>query len=293
MALNDNAVITAAQGYVFIAPVGTAKPSPSVIDTVDPETFGSQVQEIKLTSGTASSGTYSVAGVADTPVDIDFDATAAELQVALEGLESIGAGNVLVTGTDLTAGYLVTFIGALQGVSLTALVLDDANLVGTSPILPAAATIDEATNGWKTIGHTSRDDMPEFAFDGGDTEVKGTWQKKRLREVATGDPVADSVTINLQQWDATSLELYFGANGSTTPGVFDVSGDFVPVEYAILVIIVDGAARIAFHSSKASIRRDDSVDLPVDEFASLPVKATFLNLGANPLYSWISLDLLS
>jgi hypothetical protein len=54
------------------------------------------------------------------------------------------------------------------------------------------------------------------------------------------------------------------------------------------MIIVDGPARLGFHAAKASWKRDDSIDAPVDEFSSLPVKATFLNLGERPLFSWIS-----
>lgn len=190
MALNDNAVITASVGYLFIAPVGTNAPTPAELEALDLETFD----------------------------------------------------------------------------TLTA---------------------------WEQIGHTSRDDMPEFGYDGGDTEVKGTWQKKRLREIATGDPVEDSVTIKLEQFDPLALELYFGKNISSTPGVFAVDGEFTPIEKALLVIIVDRDVRIGFHAHKASIKRDDSIELPVDGFANLPIKATFLNMKGKPLFSWISDALLS
>ena len=57
---------------------------------------------------------------------------------------------------------------------------------------------------WTVLGHTSRNDMPEFGFDGGDSEVKGTWQKKKLKEVTTEDPV-DYLTIYLQQFDEAAL----------------------------------------------------------------------------------------
>src|SRR5699024_3198980 len=145
---------------------------------------------------------------------------------------------------------------------------------------------------WTQVGHTSRETMPEFGFEGGDTEMKGTWQKKRLREISTGDPVADSVTIVLEQFDADALELYYGENAASDPGVFGVSGDFVPVERALLIIIVDGDTRIAFYAAKASIKRDESIDLPVDGFAGLPVKATFLDHEGSRLFDWISEELL-
>ncbi|ASZ75455.1 major tail protein [Mycobacterium phage Kimona] len=191
MALNDDAVLTAAVGYVYVGPVGTAvKPTATEIDTLD---------------------------------------------------------------------------------------LEDPSAWSTA-------------TGWVSVGHTSRGDMPEFGFDGGDTEVRGTWQKKKLREVTTEDPV-DYLTIFLQQFDEDALTLYYGANASTTPGEFGVSGTAAPAEKALLVVIEDRDVRIGFHASKASVRRDDAIQLPVDEFASLPVRATFLNEGSNPLFTWINEDL--
>ena len=191
MALNDAAVVSPSVGYLFIAPVGTARPSPAEIDSLNLDTF---------------------------------------------------------------------------------------------------ATLVSA--GWEQIGHTSRDDMPEFGYDGGDTEMIGTWQKKRLREVESGDPVADSVTITLVQFDKLALELYFGKDSSTTSGVFDVDGKFKPVEKALLIVIVDGDTRLGFHASKASIKREEAIDLPVDGLTGLPVKASFLDMTGRPLYSWISEALL-
>lgn len=283
MALNDNAVITAAQGFVFIAPVGTVAPTGAQVDAIDPETFGAKKVNIEV-SGTPTSYTVLINAVAS--AQIPLASGPAVVQAALEAIAGVGAGNVVVSGISAAdaAGLDLTFVGALQGVDVV--VAEGSYVAGTSP--DTVVTVVTAVNGWKTIGHTSRNDMPEFGFDGGDTTVKGTWQKKRLREVASGDPVADSVTVKLQQWDAGSLELYFGENASVVSGEFAVSGDFVPVEYAFLVIVVDGTAHLGFYSPKASIKRDDSLDLPVDEFSSLPIKATFLNLGSLPLYKWLS-----
>lgn len=144
---------------------------------------------------------------------------------------------------------------------------------------------------WSLIGHTSRNDLPEFGYDGGDSEVKGTWQKKKLREVISEDPV-DYLTIFLQQFDETALELYYGSNASATEGIFAVSGSTAdPVEKALFMVIEDGDFRIGFHAHKASIRRDDSIQLSADEFGSLPVRATFLQHESEDLFSWINEDL--
>ncbi|QLF84426.1 major tail protein [Mycobacterium phage Topanga] len=191
MALNDDAVLTAAVGYVYTAPVGTAAPAAADLDTID---------------------------LLDTTT----------------------------WGTGLDA--------------------------------------------WIPTGHTSRGDMPEFGFDGGDSEIRGTWQKKKLAEITTEDPV-DYLTIFLQQFDEGSLTLYYGENASTVAGEFAVASGSKAVERAILVVIVDGEDRVGFHAHKASVKRDDAIQLPVDDFASLPVRATFLDHENNPLFKWINEDL--
>ncbi|QBP31410.1 major capsid protein [Mycobacterium phage Miramae] len=171
--------------------------------------------------------------------------------------------------------------------------------VGTAA--PAAADLDGLSllnttswgNGltaWIPTGHTSRGDMPEFGFDGGDSEIKGTWQKKKLAEVQTEDPV-DYLTIYLQQFDEGSLTLYYGENASDVAGEFAVASGSRAVERAVLVVIEDGDVRVGFHAFKASVKRDDAIQLPVDDFASLPVRATFLDYEDKPLFKWINEDL--
>jgi|SRR5690606_16050196 len=196
MAFNDNAVFTAAGGYVLLAPVGTAAPTPAEIG---------------------------------------------------------------------------------------ALTLTELNL--------STPSTDGPLDGWTPIGHTSREEMPEFGFDGGETEVRGTWQNAALREVET-EQIADYLTLFLHQFDEQSLELYYGPNASSTAGVFGVAGgQSTPTEKAMLIVIVDGDFRLGFYAPKASIRRDDAISLPNDEFAALPVRATFLKHNAMNLYEWINEDL--
>lgn len=166
--------------------------------------------------------------------------------------------------------------------------------VGTAA--PTVAQIDSfnpATGivGWDNLGHTSRDELPVFGYEGGETETRGSWQAAVLKEVVT-EPASDYVTFNLLQFDETALGLYYGsANASSTAGVFAVSGTATSgvTEKAILIVIVDGTNKVGFHAEKASIRREDSIELAVDEFAYMPLRATLvLNDGATVLFSWIS-----
>ncbi|QBJ00212.1 major tail protein [Mycobacterium phage Pharaoh] len=144
--------------------------------------------------------------------------------------------------------------------------------------------------GWTSVGHTSRGTLPEFGFEGGDSEVKGSWQKKKLREITSEDPV-DYLTIVLHQFDEDALSLYYGENASDEAGVFGYSGKNPTNEKAVLVVIEDGDLRLGHHASKSSVKRDDSIELPIDDLAALPVRFTYLDFEDELLFTWINEDL--
>ena len=280
MSLNDNAVLTAAVGWVYSAPVGTARPTPANITAFDPSTFAPAANSKSLTiTGTAGTYTVSVGGVASAA--IAYDANANAIKAAIEGIAAVGAGKVTVTGTGpfiIAPDASVTGTLTATGTGLTG---------GAATLTNVAAT----GTGWTNIGHTSRGDLPEFGFEGGDTEVKGTWQNESLREVVT-DPVADYLTLLLHQFDTQAFELYYGTDASVEAGVFGVAnGNPAPVEKALLIVIVDGSRKVAFYSPKASLRRDDSISLAVDEFATLPIRATFLKHSNANKFEWVAENL--
>lgn len=291
MAYNDAAVLTAAVGYVFVAPSGTASPTPAAIQTLDPTTYGGQVQTVKLT-GSPTGGTFTLTAGAQTTAAIPYNATTAQVQAALGLLSTVGANNVQVSGTSLTDanGYDVAWTGTLGGTTQN--LTTTASLTGgTTPT--STITQKVASSGWINLGHTSRGDLPEFGFDGGDHEVKGTWQNENLREIVTS-PIADFVTLKLHQFDQLALSLYYGTDSSSTAGVFGVAnGNVNPVEYAFHILIVDGTNRLGFYAPRASVRRDDAVSLATDELASLPIKATFLKYQNANKFEWISANTLT
>lgn len=141
---------------------------------------------------------------------------------------------------------------------------------------------------YETVGHTAREELPVFGFEGGETETKGTWQNASFKQVVTEVP-SDYVTFNLHQFDDTALGFYYGVDGGTTQGVFAVQdAPTTTVDRALLIVILDGDNAVAFHASKAGIKREESIELAVDEFAYLPLRATFLKNDTDPLFSWIS-----
>lgn len=146
--------------------------------------------------------------------------------------------------------------------------------------------------GWTDLGHTSREDLPEFGFEGGDTETRGTWRAAALREVVT-EVAVDYVIVRLHQFDDEGLALYYGVdNASSTAGEFAVGNTTTAtVERSLAIVMEDGADRIGFYAPRVSVRRDDAIEMGVDEFSVLPIRATFLkNEGAGDtnLFTWIN-----
>lgn len=140
--------------------------------------------------------------------------------------------------------------------------------------------------GWEASGHTSLEDLPEFDFDGGDEEVRGTWQAKRLRVVQT-EPDVDYVTVIFNQFDPRLLEWYFGKALEKTATKFAKSpGKRVNVERAIQLVIPYSGGNLVIYAPKVSMGRDESLSLQSSEFSTLPIKMTFLDHEAKSPLTW-------
>ena len=94
------------------------------------ESRGNEVEEIKVN---ATGGTYTVTYGSETTTAIPYNATAAQLQAALELLPSL-TGNITVTGGPGNKGgttpYVVTFVGALKETAITPVTTNRAELTG-------------------------------------------------------------------------------------------------------------------------------------------------------------------
>ena len=88
-----------------------------------------EVQNIRLTN-TPTGGTFTLSFNGYTTAGIAYNAAAATVQTALEGLTSIGAGNITVTGTSTTS-FTATFAGTLVGINQPAITGSGASLTGS------------------------------------------------------------------------------------------------------------------------------------------------------------------
>jgi hypothetical protein len=93
---------------------------------------GRRVNEIERITVNASAGTFTISHGGDMTGPILFDASAGEVQSALQALESIGPGNVVVNGgpggEGGSAPYFVEFVGSLAKMSITPLTTSHSSL---------------------------------------------------------------------------------------------------------------------------------------------------------------------
>jgi trimeric autotransporter adhesin len=105
---------------------------------------GTSEQQV-ISLGTASGGTFTLTYSGQTTGNIAYNADAATVEAALEGLSNIGAGEATTTGS---AGgpWTVAFSGALAGTDLPEITVDGTNLTGKLAV-GVTETVDGVAGG--------------------------------------------------------------------------------------------------------------------------------------------------
>jgi hypothetical protein len=93
------------------------------------DTMPPGVNAVQTVTVSASSGTFTLTFNGATTAGLAFDASAAAVQAAVEGLSSVGAGNVTVASPAVGV-YAVTFTGSLRTNPMPPLTGDGSGLAG-------------------------------------------------------------------------------------------------------------------------------------------------------------------
>lgn len=110
---------------------------------------GTNETDLVTITGSPTGGTFTLSvGIEETD-PIAYDATPEAVQAALEDLANVGAGNVTVSGTSLSGGLTVVFIGELASLELDALTADDQGLTGGSTPTVAIVRTKGVPGTWK------------------------------------------------------------------------------------------------------------------------------------------------
>lgn len=88
------------------------------------------LDEIQVLTVSATAGTFTVTFLGHTTAPIAFNATASDVQTALQALPSVGAGNAQVTGA-----FTVEFVGALATMPLQLMTVDTTALTGSASVV--------------------------------------------------------------------------------------------------------------------------------------------------------------
>jgi hypothetical protein len=119
---------------LVFALVGTAR-AESVFQNA-PGTLSNEVQDIDL--GGATGGTFTLAFEGQTTGNIAYNATAGDVQTALEGLSNIAPGDVDVS---TNGDFSVEFIGNLANTDVDEMIIDGAALTGGSGAVVTTTTL--------------------------------------------------------------------------------------------------------------------------------------------------------
>jgi len=104
----------------------------TVTETVKGVTGVNEMQEVKF-DGSYTGGTFTLFFNGQTTAAIAYNATAAAVQTALEGLSNIAIGDVAVTGAS--PDWVVEFKGAYAATDVSMLIPDGSNLTGTNLVI--------------------------------------------------------------------------------------------------------------------------------------------------------------
>lgn len=122
--------------------------------------YNGTTEEVQtITEGGSGLTSFTLTFSGQTTDSIDADATAAEVQAALEALSNIGAGNVEVTG-DPGGVYTVTFVGDLANTNVAQMTATPTGGTGTVTIATATgggSAVDSPAGLGTSVGHLRND----------------------------------------------------------------------------------------------------------------------------------------
>lgn len=135
---------------------------------------------------------------------------------------------------------------------------------------------------WTPIGYTSVEDLPALGTETEGGEKMGVWENADFR--MTPVTTTDTVSVKPVQWSEIPLTHRFGAGTTVdrSKGTAYVRATYIPVEVAIMVLILDGDKPLAISYYRAASSPDGDLELDRESYAALPIKYTVLGVTGNP-----------
>jgi hypothetical protein len=215
----------ARDGSVFLAPI--------TADAITSLTTGTEVNEVQTVTitGTPTGGSFRLTYAGSQTATILYNAIAATVQTALEGLPNLAPGDVTVTGgPGPGTPYVVTFGGTLAAEDVAVMTATHTFTGGTAPAIAVTTTTPGSTfdlaalpTGYEDLGWTSTDGI-SYGRETEVSEVRSFGSVDPTRADITSDTMTMGVTA--QETKLLTLELYSGADLSAATAD-SVTGEFV------------------------------------------------------------------
>ena len=170
-------------------------------------------------------------------------------------------------------------------------------LADTVPVAPTYAEIaafatdtTDLPAGFTNYGHS--DTEPEFGSDGGESEVKPTWQDPFFDEVVTSEAIDYFILNSCQVGDAEVLADYYGGG---TPGdkFFDAPGVSALRQREFLLVMMGRRGAVGLWVPRVSVRKEGPIGVATDEYLTLPLRFTFLSRAGAPRLRWLHNNLVA
>lgn len=123
-----------------------AQSSKSKIDGY-PTTTVNEVQTLSIVSGTPTTGTFKLTLNGETTTAINYNASASDIETALENLASVGVNDVSCSGSNLPGGSIeVAFAGDLAGMDITQMTVSEDSSLDAGVVSVVETT--KGNDGW-------------------------------------------------------------------------------------------------------------------------------------------------
>lgn len=172
---------------------------------VDPQR--NEVQLVEIT-GSPTGGSFKLDFDGQVTTTIAYNATAAQVLAALEGLSNIDVGDVSVTDGPTAGSFLVSFVGDLAGANQSAMTLDTNSLTGGSSPSVSITTLVGGSTG-KTF------------IDG------NVYSAPNLLRSGVVKPFVLDGSSFLSFDDATAVNDWRNGGNSYSANVFDTNGQYI------------------------------------------------------------------
>lgn len=193
------------------------------------------VNEIQILTATVAftAGTYTLTLLGDTTGAIDWDATAAEVEVYLEALDAVAVGEASVVDSGswpaINETLTITFTGALAGTDIAMMTIAEGSLTGDGTFTESVKGVagvaevntiginDTVTGGTFTLTHTANETAP-ILYSATAGEVETALEALASISAVTVTEGPGPATDWVVTYDATGVEPAITGDGTNLTG---------------------------------------------------------------------------